>query len=93
MIRFPNHLARTALSAAAAIVVCAPALAQNTTAAVNGRITGADGMKADMSGNIWTSSNLGISVFNPAGKRLGIINVGAGRHSNCVFGEDGQKYQ
>ena len=34
---------RTALSAAAAIVVCAPALAQNTTAAVGGRVTGADG--------------------------------------------------
>lgn len=38
-----GSFARTALSAAAAIVVCAPALAQNTTAAINGRVTGADG--------------------------------------------------
>ncbi|MBL8330057.1 MAG: TonB-dependent receptor [Rubrivivax sp.] len=41
--RYPSAFVRTALSAAAAIVVCAPALAQNTTAAINGRITGADG--------------------------------------------------
>jgi len=34
---------RTALSAAAAIVVAAPALAQNTTAAVGGRVTDASG--------------------------------------------------
>lgn len=55
-------------------------------------ISGADGMKVDADGNIWTSSNLGISVFNPAGQRLGIINVGAGRHSNCAFGADGYLY-
>ncbi len=34
---------RTAISAAAAIVLVAPALAQNTTAALGGRITGSDG--------------------------------------------------
>ncbi len=34
---------RTALSAAVAIVIAAPALAQNTTSAVGGQITGADG--------------------------------------------------
>ena len=34
---------RTALSAAVAIVAAAPVMAQNTTAAVGGRITGADG--------------------------------------------------
>ena len=34
---------RTALSAAVAIVVAAPALAQNTTSAIGGQITGADG--------------------------------------------------
>jgi len=34
---------RTALSAAAAIVIAAPALAQNTTAGVGGRVLGADG--------------------------------------------------
>jgi hypothetical protein len=36
-------LSRTAISAAAAIVIAAPAMAQNTTAAVGGRVTGADG--------------------------------------------------
>lgn len=35
--------ARTALAAAVAIVVAAPALAQNTTAAVGGQVTGPDG--------------------------------------------------
>ena len=34
---------RTALSAAVAVVIAAPALAQNTTSAVGGQITGADG--------------------------------------------------
>jgi hypothetical protein len=34
---------RTAIAAAAAIVLAAPALAQNTTAALGGRITGSDG--------------------------------------------------
>lgn len=38
-----DFLARTAVAAAAAVVAAAPALAQNTTAAVNGRVTGADG--------------------------------------------------
>jgi Carboxypeptidase regulatory-like domain len=33
---------RTAMAAAVAVVVCAPALAQNTTASMGGRITGAD---------------------------------------------------
>jgi Carboxypeptidase regulatory-like domain/TonB dependent receptor len=37
------HFSRTAISAAAAIVIAAPALAQNTTAGVGGRVTGADG--------------------------------------------------
>ena len=37
-----SRLSRTALSAAA-IVVCSPALAQNTTAAISGRVVGADG--------------------------------------------------
>ncbi len=34
---------RTAMATAAAIVICAPALAQNTTASIGGRVTGADG--------------------------------------------------
>jgi len=38
-----SSFSRTVLSAAVAIVVAAPALAQNTTAAIGGQITGADG--------------------------------------------------
>lgn len=38
-----SNFSRTVLSAAVAIVVAAPALAQNTTAAIGGQITGADG--------------------------------------------------
>jgi hypothetical protein len=34
---------RTAVSAAAAVVLAAPALAQNTTAALGGQVTGSDG--------------------------------------------------
>jgi gluconolactonase len=55
-------------------------------------LSGADGMKVDAEGNIWTSSNLGISVFTAAGKPLGVINAGGGRHSNCEFGADGYLY-
>ena len=38
-----SGFSRTALSAAVAIVVAAPAFAQNTTAAMGGRVTTADG--------------------------------------------------
>ena len=38
-----SGFSRTVLSAAVALVVAAPALAQNTTAAIGGQITGADG--------------------------------------------------
>ena len=43
---FRDHwmgISRTAVAAAVAVVVAAPALAQNTTASVNGRVTGSDG--------------------------------------------------
>ena len=39
---FPSF-SRTVLSAAVAIVIAAPALAQNTTAAIGGQVSGADG--------------------------------------------------
>ncbi len=38
-----SNFSRTVLSAAVAIVIAAPALAQNTTAAIGGRVTGGDG--------------------------------------------------
>jgi hypothetical protein len=40
---FFSGFSRTVLSAAVALVVAAPALAQNTTAAIGGQVTGADG--------------------------------------------------
>jgi gluconolactonase len=55
-------------------------------------LAGADGMKVDADGNIWTSSTLGISVFAPDGRQIGVLNAGAGRHSNCEFGADGYLY-
>jgi len=38
-----SGFSRSVLSAAVALVVAAPALAQNTTAAIGGQVTGADG--------------------------------------------------
>ena len=38
-----TDFSRTALSVAVAIVAAAPAMAQNTTSAISGRITSADG--------------------------------------------------
>ena len=49
----------------------------------------ADGFKVDAGGNVWASSRDGLSIFNPQGKRLGVIG---GRASNCAFGADGYLY-
>lgn len=53
--------------------------------------TGGDGLKVDHLGNIWASSSVGLSIFNPQGKRIGIIHADD-RISNCEFGEDGYVY-
>lgn len=61
---------------------------------IDGRATGlggADGMKVDADGNLWTTSREGISVFNPGGKRIGAISPGA-RMANCVIAADGYLY-
>jgi gluconolactonase len=50
-----------------------------------------DGMKIDAAGNLWASSRDGISVFNPQGKRIGIISTGD-RVANCVIAADGHLY-
>lgn len=55
-------------------------------------IAGGDGLKIDTHGNMWTSSSQGVSVFDPSGKPLGVINAGPGRHSNVEFGADGHLY-
>ncbi len=55
-------------------------------------VRGGDGFKIDADGNMWTSSNIGICVFNPQGKQIGVVKVGDARHSNCEFGADGHLY-
>ena len=55
-------------------------------------IAGGDGLKIDTDGNMWSSSSQGVSVFSPAGKLLGTITAGPGRHSNCELGADGHLY-
>lgn len=52
---------------------------------------GGDGFKVDANGNLWASSRDGISIFNPSGKRLGIIRSDQ-VISNCVIGADGYLY-
>ena len=53
--------------------------------------TGGDGLKIDHLGNMWASSSVGLSIFNSAGRRLGVIHADD-RISNCEFGEDGYVY-
>lgn len=53
--------------------------------------TGGDGLKIDDRGNMWASSSVGISIFNPDGHRIGIIHADD-RISNCEFGADGYVY-
>jgi len=47
-----------------------------------------DGMKVDQKGNIWATGPGGVLVFSPAGKLLGVINVGK-VVANVAFGNDG----
>lgn len=54
-------------------------------------VAGGDGLKIDNLGNMWASSSVGISIFNPQGKRIGFIRADD-RISNCEFGEDGYVY-
>jgi len=51
-----------------------------TDMTVDGVKCGPDGMRADVSGNMWCSSNAplgyaGVLVFNPAGKLIGRIRL------------------
>jgi len=55
-------------------------------------ITGGDGFKIDAAGNMWTSSNEGITVFDPQGRKLGSLSTGDTRHANCEIGADGHLY-
>ena len=50
-----------------------------------------DGLKVDANGNIWTSGDSGIGIFNAQGQRLGRIRI-QGSAPNCEFGADGNLY-
>lgn len=66
--------------------------ASNRREFVSGSVVrGGDGLKVDSKGNVWASSNDGITIFSPDGRRLGRIrsdNI----ISNCEFGGDGYLY-
>lgn len=47
--------------------------------------TGGDGLTVDTKGNLYITSGLGIQVFNPEGKALGIIAFPE-QPANCTFG-------
>ncbi len=44
-----------------------------------------DGIKVDSEGNLYTTSREGVVVFNPAGKRIAVIEVPE-QPANCAFG-------
>jgi gluconolactonase len=50
-----------------------------------------DGLRVDADGNVWASSRDGISIFSPAGKRIGIVRLNNGC-ANCEIGADGHLY-
>lgn len=52
--------------------------------------TGGDGLTIDTQGNLYITSGLGIQVFSPAGKQLGILEFPE-QPANCTFG--GKKNQ
>jgi gluconolactonase len=54
-------------------------------------VAGGDGLKIDHLGNMWASSREGVSIFNPEGKRIGIIRCDD-RLANCEIGADGYLY-
>lgn len=50
-----------------------------------------DGMKVDVEGNIYTGGSGGLYIFDPSGKKLGIIQHGATATTNLAFGGDDWK--
>lgn len=53
-----------------------------------GRKGACDGLKVDVSGNVWATGPGGVLILSPAGKHLGTVltNQATG---NCCFGDDG----
>jgi gluconolactonase len=52
--------------------------------------TGGDGLTIDTQGNLYITSSLGIQVFNPQGKLLGILAFPE-QPANCTFGGPGNR--
>jgi gluconolactonase len=46
---------------------------------------GGDGLTVDTKGNLYITSKLGVQVFSPAGKLLGVIEFPE-QPANCTFG-------
>lgn len=51
-----------------------------------------DGFRVDLHGNVWTSSLIGVQVFNPKGERLGIIPVPEKVANVCFGGPNGDDF-
>ncbi|NBB19571.1 SMP-30/gluconolactonase/LRE family protein [Runella sp. CRIBMP] len=47
-----------------------------------------DGLKVDISGNVWSTGPGGVLIFSPSGKLLGRIDTGEAT-ANCGWGDDG----
>jgi gluconolactonase len=54
-------------------------------------VMGGDSLKIDAAGNMWAATREGVTVFTPAGDRIGFISSDQGI-SNCEFGGDGYLY-
>ena len=54
-------------------------------------VMGGDSLKIDAAGNMWAATREGVTVFTPAGERIGFISTDQGV-SNCEIGADGYLY-
>src|SRR5678815_1301023 len=54
-------------------------------------VMGGDSLKIDTAGNMWAATREGVTVFTPAGERIGFISTDQGV-SNCELGADGYLY-
>ena len=50
--------------------------------------TGADGIALDVEGNVYITTNLGVEIFSPGGKSIGLVNFPEQPANVCFGGED-----